>query len=253
MQTTGVIYELVFPNGKLYIGKTNNWKRRMRDHSRSSKKKDGHAVKRALAKYGWSNVQRRRLEENVSLLQLGEREAFWIAEKKSLVSQNGYNITKGDDEQPMDDPLVKKWHQKQIKEAMNRPDVRAKKRALWQDSDHKAMMEAARLCFEAAEKRRESFARKRRAKIENMSVIEGKRLMYKVRDRIAKNSRTRKTTTAGQQADALAFWRREWDDYSNTFWSAPPPASLISPPSGACAEQDEDRSWMIPSDYEDDE
>ena len=48
----------------------------------------------------------------------------------------------------------KVWHQKQVKEAMNRDNVRAKKSTLWRSDEHKEMMEGARLNFESAEKRR---------------------------------------------------------------------------------------------------
>ena len=87
------------------------------------------------------------------------------------------------------------------------------------------MMEAKRLSFDAAEKRRRVFASKRRSQIENMSKADGMKLMLAVRKRIITNSRTREVTTDGQQADALAFWEREWAEYSNDLWHIPPQAS----------------------------
>lgn len=228
MARRGVIYQIIFPNGKSYVGRTIRFKRRMREHSEWLKKNDGHAVRRAIRKYGWGTLQIRKLETNVPSELLDCRERHHISEMRSLVSQNGYNLTIGGDDQPMDNPVVKAWHKKQIKEAMNRPDVRAKKCALWKDEDHLTMMEAARLCFDAAEKRRESFARKRRVKVASMIVTEGKLFMYEIRDRIAKNSRIRSKITAGQQAEALAFWQREWDEYSKAFWERTPSGILPS-------------------------
>ena len=138
-----------------------------------------------------------------------------------MVHEWGYNLTVGGDAQPMDHPVVKAWHKKRITEAMNRENVREKKRALWQNDEHKAMMQGARLNFDSAEKRRLVFARKREEKVRGMSVADGKWLMLKVREKLRNNATSsRKKATPGQLEDAYAFWDQEWARYSRLYWSA---------------------------------
>jgi len=234
----GVVYQLGFPNGKLYIGMTTRFKRRMGEHRNGANCEDGHAVRHAIRKYGWVNVKVTILEGGIADRELlREREVHWIQEKASMVSQWGYNLTAGGDAQPMEHPVVKAWHKKRIKEAMNRDDVRAKKRALWQDDGHKGMMQEARLNFESAEKRRLNFARKREEKIRTMSVHEGKALMLKVNAKLTLNATSsRSVATPGQLEDAKAFWQKEWERYERKYWNVagksliasyflPPPAS----------------------------
>ena len=232
----GVVYQLEFPNGKLYIGISTRFQRRMTEHRNVGNSEDGHAVKRAIRKYGWANVKVSILESGIESREvLKEREVHWIREKGSIVGVWGYNLTAGGDAQPMDHPKVRAWHKRRITEAMNREDVREKKCALWQDDGHKGMMHEARLNFESAEKRRLGFARKREEKIRTMSVHEGKELMRKVRAKLTNNATNPgRVATPGQLEDAKAFWQREWDRYESKYWSgkgsmlaycAPPQAS----------------------------
>jgi len=218
----GVVYQLEFPNGKLYIGITTRFRRRMGEHRNCGKSEDGHVVKRAIMKYGWANVKVSILERGIDSKEvLKERERYWIREKGSMVHEWGYNLTVGGDAQPMDHPVVKAWHKKRITEAMNRENVREKKRALWQNDEHKAMMQGARLNFDSAEKRRLVFARKREEKVRGMSVADGKWLMLKVREKLRNNATSsRKKATPGQLEDAYAFWDQEWARYSRLYWSA---------------------------------
>jgi len=228
----GVVYQLEFPNGKVYIGITTRFKRRMGEHRNGANYEDGHAVRRAIKKYGWANVKVTILEGGIADRELlKEREVHWIQEKASTVREWGYNLTAGGDAQPMEHPVVKAWHKERITEAMNRKDVRAKKRALWQDDGHKEMMQEARLNFESAEKRRLGFARKREEKIRTMSMHEGKALMRNVRAKLTNNATNPgRVATPGQLEDAKAFWQREWERYERKYWSAPPQASWISHP-----------------------
>jgi len=231
---------LRFPHGKLYVGITMKFKRRMRDHRRGGKTENGHAIKYAIRKYGWANVAVTILERGInSREELKEREVHWIREKGSMVDQWGYNLTPGGDAQPMDHPAVRAWHKERMTEAMNRDDVRAKKRALWQDDGHKEMMQGARLNFESAEKRRLGFARKREEKIRTMSVHEGKALMLKVKTLLTRNATNpNRKATLGQLEDAKAFWGKEWERYERKYWSVTSNGSIASyflPPQASSA------------------
>ena len=224
-----------FPNRKLYVGITRRFKRRMGEHRNGGRTEDGHAVKYAIRKHGWANVKVTVLERGVACKELlKQREVHWIGEKRSMVHEWGYNLTAGGDAQPMDHPRVREWHKRRMTEAMNREDVREKKRALWQNDAHKDMMQRARLNFESAEKRRLGFARKREEKVRGMPMREGQELMRKVRAKLANNATNPgRKATPGQLEDAYAFWKKEWDRYSRKYWGSPPLASSKSHPSCA--------------------
>ena len=86
------IYKLNFPNGKAYVGQTNNIKRRMYEHNNVGK-----AVQpcdRAIAKYGRiRHVEI--LEQITDLTIMDEREQKYIKKYKTNNRKYGYNITVG--------------------------------------------------------------------------------------------------------------------------------------------------------------
>jgi group I intron endonuclease len=83
----GYIYIFTFPNGKKYIGQTNNLKNRYRCH-----KKDNQLVDRAIRKVGWENVLRNEMECSEELLD--ETEKIWIKNFDTL-HPKGYNLESG--------------------------------------------------------------------------------------------------------------------------------------------------------------
>lgn len=89
-------------NNKKYIGQTNNFQRRINEHkscsfnSKSANYND--KIHQAIRKYGLDNFTIEILEtiNNVNNYELvNEREAYWIKEKKALITQWGYNILEG--------------------------------------------------------------------------------------------------------------------------------------------------------------
>lgn len=97
-----VIYEIKNKiNGKCYIGKTNNYGRRMSEHFSSyyRAKEPRKALYLSIEKYGRENFSCKILEE-VSESNWEERETFWIAKKGSLLP-DGYNMTKGGEAPPI--------------------------------------------------------------------------------------------------------------------------------------------------------
>lgn len=81
-------------NGKIYIGKTNDIKRRWKEHLKSSKLSQ-YPIYRAIRKYGSSNFLIEKLEEfeteNEALL----AESKFISQYNSNLKEIGYNLTLG--------------------------------------------------------------------------------------------------------------------------------------------------------------
>ena len=98
-----VIYKLTNKiNKKIYIGQTNNFKKRMNSHKSVAYNTNATSYNLplycAIRKYGWDNFLKEVVEEindNESQSFVDERERFFIQYYNSLISQNGYNITVG--------------------------------------------------------------------------------------------------------------------------------------------------------------
>lgn len=97
----GWIYMLVSPNGKMYVGQTVDLQQRMRQHRNRHKYKDSERshLYNSIRKHGWKNFKKRIIEDDVDPNDLDEREIFWIAKYDTY--NNGFNATRGGDENPM--------------------------------------------------------------------------------------------------------------------------------------------------------
>ena len=87
-------------NGKIYIGKTNNFNKRRNEHL--SDCRTGHQLfSRALHKYGDDAFEWSIIEHNIPTLEAAnDREKFWIKHHNSYYkweNSNGYNMTVGGD------------------------------------------------------------------------------------------------------------------------------------------------------------
>jgi group I intron endonuclease len=240
-QQRGWIYELVFPSGKSYVGKTVSWKRRMRGHRGAWRTEDGHVVKRAIKKYGWDSVVVKPLAKNVPKHNLSDAERFFIRARGTL-SPGGYNLTEGGDAQPMDNPEVRAWQKKRIGESMRSESVRAKKRANWQDDEYRSMqykartgsvvwMQARKDCQNTDvvnEKRRQGWACKREAKLRQMNEKDGRYFMYRCKKNAVEAAHRAAKRIAGHSsrdpvAETHIFYDAEIARYEATIWNAPDP------------------------------
>lgn len=81
-------------NGKIYIGQTNNFEKRKREHI--LEKDDNSIFHKALRKYGAENFTWQVIDFCNSKKQIDGMERFYILKYKSF-KPNGYNMTKGGD------------------------------------------------------------------------------------------------------------------------------------------------------------
>lgn len=89
-----LVYKHTSPSGKAYIGVTNDYTRRCRQHLNASKKGSELTFHRAIRKYGWSNFTHEILATDLTQQQAFDMEIALIniVEKGSL-----YNMTSGGD------------------------------------------------------------------------------------------------------------------------------------------------------------
>jgi len=92
----GVIYKITNPNGRIYVGKTWNLKRRISDYKYKLNGRTSIVIN-SIKKYGWDNHKLEIIEDNVLDEKLNEREIFWIAKLKTynFYYPDGMNLTKG--------------------------------------------------------------------------------------------------------------------------------------------------------------
>lgn len=90
------IYKLNFPNGKIYIGLSNDIKRRMYEHNNINRLNSHYntPVDLAIKKYGrFEEIEILEEIEDIELLPI--REKYWIAFYNSNNKNIGYNLTPG--------------------------------------------------------------------------------------------------------------------------------------------------------------
>ena len=90
------IYKINFPNGKSYIGLSNNIQKRINQHNRSARLDNPLLpVHRAIALYKNVEILEEISPENRELL--NERERYWIKYYQTCDNDKGYNLTNGGD------------------------------------------------------------------------------------------------------------------------------------------------------------
>jgi predicted GIY-YIG superfamily endonuclease len=91
-----IVYCLVFPNGKKYVGVTNNFTRRIKTHKYIAKTgKHSFLVHKAIKKYGPKNIMVRKLGYFVDINDALKREREFIKLYQSNEKLWGYNLTLG--------------------------------------------------------------------------------------------------------------------------------------------------------------
>ena len=148
---TYTIYALQSPNGKLYVGQTDNWDRRMKRHQKENS--SCIAIRDAIKKHGWENMKQFVLIEDLSLEQANHWEEHCIS-IFDCVAPQGYNLRGGGDNslcsQITKDRMTaagkKNWQDPEyiakqsaaLKEAVNTPEYKVKHKAACNTPEFKA-------------------------------------------------------------------------------------------------------------------
>lgn len=86
-----IIYLFEFPNGKFYVGRTNDYEGRLATHKHQATKKKRHQLYWAIRKYGWDNIKKSVIATAQTLEDLVALEYDYIVQYDSI--RNGYNMT----------------------------------------------------------------------------------------------------------------------------------------------------------------
>lgn len=84
------VYEHIFPNGKRYVGLSNNCNKRWKNGEGYISNKE---MYKAICKYGWNNIEHKIIADNLSRQEAQQLEKEMIANRNSTV--NGFNKSKG--------------------------------------------------------------------------------------------------------------------------------------------------------------
>jgi len=95
---TSGIYKITFNNNKLYIGLSNDIRRRCNEHLiKDIKDHPELPVNRATMKYGIKEIEILELIDANNRQLLQEREKYWISYYNTFQDDHGYNLTQGGD------------------------------------------------------------------------------------------------------------------------------------------------------------
>lgn len=86
-----IIYKLTSPSSKVYIGRTDDFERRMTEHKYRITKQGRWPVYKAAKKYGWDNITKEIIDTADTLEDCIAKELKYILHYDSI--KNGYNST----------------------------------------------------------------------------------------------------------------------------------------------------------------
>lgn len=97
-----VIYMLISPSGRVYVGKSVQFGKRLSQHRRRSRKKKTFLYN-AVRKHGWAKFTKLVLEifpYDVTIKHMSKREIHFIKKYRAFERKYGYNLTEGGEGAP---------------------------------------------------------------------------------------------------------------------------------------------------------
>jgi predicted GIY-YIG superfamily endonuclease len=90
--TTNTIYMITLPDGRRYIGRTNNFKRRQQKYQcRHRDKRCARLVHEAMIEYAWDEIMWTILADNLSISEAKQKEKEFIAALHTREREGGLN------------------------------------------------------------------------------------------------------------------------------------------------------------------
>lgn len=126
-------------NGKKYVGKTSRgYKKRFYEHCNGVEFGTYSYISNAIRKYGKENFEVELIKQ-VPESEWKYWETYYIKKFQTLYTQNGYNITKGGDDNPMNDPEIRKKHLNAVRnpERLKRVSEKLKGRVISEETRKK--------------------------------------------------------------------------------------------------------------------
>ena|ERR1019366_3146040 len=136
------IYKFTFPNEKLYIGWTTNFKKRIYAHVHDSKRGKT-KVNRAINKYSIENISKEIIYQTYDIDDSREKERFFIDKYNTII--DGYNILIGGGSGPHSEETKLK--------------IAATSLEHWQDNGYREKVIASRMGHETSDATRKKIAR----------------------------------------------------------------------------------------------
>lgn len=219
----------------------------------------------AIRKYGWEMFEVVVLARCYSVAELDATETKMISLHRTKYP-NGYNILDGPAYTPGANPIVMAKRAETMKQEEPRARIAEgvrQARANRSQADKEKWVENVRLSQttpEMLEHRAMKQAQARAGKTEH-ELAEWNRKAAEGMQKRAAEAREKKLATMTEEEgrkwlaklEATRRWRAKNPKVKTDRGWGRAPASSKSPPSGACAQQDEYPSWLLPSDDEDDE
>jgi len=151
MKDKWLIYKIVFPNGKHYIGLTKDLNKRIARHKSSANLKERKPVYNAINHFGWDNIEFHEIHTDIETLEeANELEKKYIQEYGSYIkNKKGYNATLGGDGCNGRPPS-----KKQLEVLVKR------NKKMWKDPEYRRKIKESQKCIEYSQEYREKVSKR---------------------------------------------------------------------------------------------
>ena len=169
-----IIYKITNKiNGKSYIGQTiQSLECRLAQHF----SKNDTIIQKAIRKYGKDSFEYVIIDTADCMEQLNSKEIFWINFYRTLTIQNGYNVKTGGNNAKLT-VEEKEIVSKRTREAMNKPEIKAKLGRVWTKEEKEAksrQMKGKKLSKEHKEAISSALKGKRKTKEHVRNIVKGR-------------------------------------------------------------------------------
>ena len=136
-----IVYALQSPNGKLYVGQTNDYDKRMSLHKSESSK--CRYIRNAIQKHGWENIKQFVLIEGLVVEQANFWETHYI-KIFDCIAPSGYNLRSGGDNYEVSQ-ITRDRMSAATKKKFVDPEFKARHKAALDTPEYRAKLSEAKM------------------------------------------------------------------------------------------------------------